>query len=199
MKIVKEGDTRQVVCPDCGLSHATYLLRDIDFSDQSGTVKHVLAAVCDSCDQVVSIPKQSTAKVRAEYNKIKKPIDVRVPAHFLDILNLASQKIDPDLPESFSKPLVLYYLHALSSGRFCTRNLNQLLNTDIASAKASKRISLKLNPKSLADIEHLMTSQGLRSNTDVFKTVILKINEDIVQQDNPKYLPELQNLAAAFG
>lgn len=99
MKIVKEGDKRQVVCPKCGLSQAVYTLRDIDFSDQSGKVKNVLAGVCASCDQVVSIPKQSTAKVRAEYNKIKTSIDLRVPAHYLDILTLASQKIEPMLPD----------------------------------------------------------------------------------------------------
>jgi hypothetical protein len=198
MKIVKEGDKRQVVCPRCGLSHATYLLRDIDFSDNSGTVKNVLAGVCDRCEQVVSIPKQSTAKVRAEYNKIKTPVDLRVPAHYLDILTLASQKIDPTLPESFNKPLVLYYLHALSSGRYSANNLSALLNSDLAKAKASKRLSLKLNDKSLSEIESLMYSQGLKNNTEVFKSLILKINEDIVQPKIPLHLDELKNFAAAF-
>lgn len=198
MKIVKEGDKRQVVCPTCGLSRATYALRDIDFSDNSGTVKNVLAGVCDMCDQVVSIPKQSTAKVRAEYNKVKTPIDVRIPAHYLDILTVASQKIEPSLTESFNKSLLLYYLHALSCGRYSATNLSDLLNTDIAKAKASKRLSLKLNNKSLDEIDNLMKTQGLKSNTEVFKSLILKINEDIVQPKIPRHLSELQNFAAAF-
>lgn len=198
MKIVKEGDARQVVCSSCGLTHATYTLRDIDFSDQSGTVKNVLAAVCDTCSQVVSIPKQSTAKVRAEYNKVKTPVDIRLPAHYLDILNLASQRIDPTLTDNFNKPLVLYYLHALSSGRYSSKNLNMLLKSDLANAKSSKRFSVKLNENSLREIKLLIKSHGLKSNTDVFKTVILKINEDIVQSKSPKHLPELQNFAAAF-
>lgn len=71
MKNVKEGDKRQVVCTRCGLSHATYILRDIDFSDNSETVKNVLAGVCDTCKEVVSIPKQSTEKVRLEFEKHK--------------------------------------------------------------------------------------------------------------------------------
>ncbi|MDW6002360.1 hypothetical protein [Vibrio mangrovi] len=199
MKIVKEGDKRQVVCPVCGLSLATYALRDIDFSDQSGTVKNVLAAVCDTCQKVVSIPKQSTAKVRAEYNKVKTSVDVRLPAHYLDILTLAAQKIDPTLTESFNKPLVLYYLHALSRGRYPACDLSQLLESDLAKARASKRFSLKLNEKSLFEVKALMTAQGLKSNTDVFKSVILKINEDLVQGKVPEHLPELQNFAAAFG
>ncbi|CAG9000287.1 MAG: hypothetical protein CENE_02281 [Candidatus Celerinatantimonas neptuna] len=198
MKIVKEGDKRQVICPTCGLSHATYVLRDIDFSDHSGTVKNVLAGVCDTCGQVVSLPKQSTAKVRAEYNKVKTPVELRIPAHFLDILTLASHRIDPTLTESFNKPLVLYYLHALSSGRYPATNLSELLHSDLAKAKSSKRLSFKLNDKSLSDIESLMEKQGLKNNAEVFKSLILRINEDIVQSETPPHIHELRNFAAAF-
>lgn len=68
--MIIEGDKRQVICPKCGLSHATYTLRDIDFSDNSGTVKNVLAGVCDSCNEVVSIPKQSITRIKEYYSKI---------------------------------------------------------------------------------------------------------------------------------
>ncbi|WP_421849436.1 hypothetical protein [Marinomonas sp.] len=198
MKIVKEGDSRQVICPECGLTHATYQLRDVNFNDDSGMVKNILAAVCNHCNTVVSLPKQSTAKVRAEYNKIKTPIDVRLPAHFLDILNIATQKIDASLGDSFNKALVLYYLHALSSNRFSQNDLGLLLTSDLAKAKASKRFSVKLNEKSINEIKSLMASQKLKNNTEVFKSLILRINEDIVQPKQPKHLAELQNFAAAF-
>ncbi|MFT4927082.1 MAG: hypothetical protein ACI8WB_003188 [Phenylobacterium sp.] len=198
MKIVKEGEECQIICADCGLTHATYLLRDVDFSDKSGTVKGILAAVCDQCHQVVGIPAQSTAKVKAEYRKVKKPIDIRVPAHYLDILNLATMKIDGSLSDSFSKALILYYLHALSTERYPQQNLKKLLAMDIGNAKASKRLSMKVNEKSVAEIVSLMKKQGLKNNTEVFKSVILRINEDIVQAKTPDNLPELQNFAAAF-
>jgi hypothetical protein len=198
MKIVKEDDTRKVICFECGLTNATYLLRDVDFSDKSGTVKGILAAVCDQCNQVVAIPSQSTAKIKAQYQKVKKPIDVRIPAHYLDILSLATEKIDGSLSDSFSKALVLYYLHALSTKRYPERNLKALLNLDIANAKASKRFSMKVNEKNIEEINRLMETSGLKSTTEVFKSVILSINEDIVQQETPKHLPELQNFAAAF-
>lgn len=198
MKIVKEGDSRQVICPDCGLCEATYTLRDVDFSDKSGTVKNILAAVCNQCDQVVAIPSQSTAKIKAQYNKVKKPIDVRIPAHYLDILNLAAQKIDATVSDHFNKALILYYLHALSTERYPPRNLKSLLKLDIADAKASKRLSMKVNEKSIEEIRILMLKQGLKNNTEVFRSVILHINEDIVQTKAPKNLSELQNFAAAF-
>lgn len=195
---MKEGECCKIICNDCGLTDATYLLRDVDFSDKSGTVKGLLVAACNQCDQVVGIPSQSTAKVKAQYRKVKKPIDVRVPAHYLDILNLATVKIDGTLSDSFSKALVLYYLHALSSERYPQQNLKKLLEMEIANAKASKRLSMKVNEKSIEEMASLMKKQGLKNNTEVFKSLILRINEDIVQPKIPKNLPELQNFAAAF-
>ncbi len=198
MRIVKEGDKRQVICHNCGRSEATYSLRNVDFSDKSGTVKNILAAVCNKCNEVVSIPAQSTPKIKAEYNKIKASVEVRVPAHFLDILNVATQKINPALDDNFNRSLILYYLHALNTGRYEQNGLSDFLNTDFAKAKASKRISMKINANQLEEINSIMERQNLKKNTDVIKAVILKINEDIVQNDKPEQLSELRNVAAAF-
>jgi len=111
---------------------------------------------------------------------------------------LATKKIDPSLSDSFNKSLVLYYIHALSTERYSQRNLKDLLGSELAKAKASKRLSFKLNDKTLYDLSSLMDKQGLKNNTEVFKTVILKINEDIVQSPKPKHLSDLQNFAAVL-
>lgn len=198
MRIVKEGDKRQVICHNCGRSEATYLLRDVDFSDKSGTVKNILAAVCDKCHEVVSIPAQSTPKIKAEYKKTKAPLEVRVPAHYLDVLNVATQKINPELDESFNRTLIMYYVHALSTGRYKQKNLANLLNDDFAKAKSSKRLSMKVNTSQLDELNSIMIQHHLRKNTDVIKAVILKINEDIVQNEKPEQLSELRNVAAAY-
>ncbi|EPY9613438.1 hypothetical protein ACXH30_001235 [Enterobacter cloacae] len=198
MRIVKEGDKRQVICHNCGRSEATYLLRDVDFDDNSGTVKNILAAVCDKCHEVVSIPAQSTPKIKAEYKKTKAPLEVRVPAHYLDVLNIATQKINPELDESFNRYLVLYYIHALSTGHYTQQGLSDLLIADFAKAKASKRLSMRVNASQLAALNSIMSAQHLKKNTDVIKAVILKINEDIVQNKGPEKLTELRNVAAAY-
>lgn len=198
MRIVKEGDKRQVICHNCGRSETTYLLRDVDFDDNSGTVKNILAAVCDKCHEVVSIPAQSTPKIKAEYKKTKAPLEVRVPAHYLDVLNIATQKINPELDESFNRYLVLYYIHALSTGHYAQQGLSDLLIADFAKAKASKRLSMRVNASQLAALNSIMSAQHLKKNTDVIKAVILKINEDIVQNKGPEKLTELRNVAAAY-
>lgn len=198
MKIVKEGDTRNVLCHNCGKSTATYLLRDVDFSDRSGAVKNILAAVCNGCQQVVSIPAQCTPQIKQAFDQSRQPLEVRVPAHFLDILNVATQKIDESLGEEFSKTLILYYLHALNSGRYTQDELKSLLNSELAQAKASKRLSMKISPRQMAELTALMQQQNLSKISDVVKAVILKINQDLVQEKNLSGLAELRNVAAAF-
>lgn len=60
----KEGDKGKAFCESCGPVSITYRLKDVPFSDNSGTVEDVLAGVCDVCGQVVSIPRQETEKIK---------------------------------------------------------------------------------------------------------------------------------------
>lgn len=198
MKIIKEGDKVQMLCHTCGRVDATHQLRDVPFSDQSGLVKNLLVAVCDSCQQVLAVPAQSAAQVTLAYKKVRLPLEVRVPAHYLDMLYLAMQKIDPTLDEHFSRALILYYVHALASGRYPCDDLAECLTTENAKARASRRVSMKINQNQLDDLTRLAQAQGLPNNGDVVKAVILRIFRDLVQCSQPVNLTELRNLAAAF-
>lgn len=198
MRFVKEGEKGKAICNSCGLTTTTYLLRDVDFSDKSGTVKGILAGVCDVCNEVIVIPAQSTAKIKTEYNKVRKSIEVRVPAHYVDILDMACQKIDSNLDESFFKALVIYYIHSLNMMKFPAKDFEKLLNSDIAKAKSSKRLSFKITEKTEKEFISLISSLGLKNKSDIIKGIILKINEDIVQPKQPKHLNKLKSLATAF-
>lgn len=60
------GDKSKAVCQGCEtFVTTTFALRDMPFSDGSGTVPGVLVAVCDLCGGVVAIPAQSSAEVGA--------------------------------------------------------------------------------------------------------------------------------------
>lgn len=72
MRFIKEKG--KGICNSCGVTTTTYLLRDIDFSDKSEKVKDIFVGVCDTCNEIISIPAQSTAKIKAEYNKTRKPL-----------------------------------------------------------------------------------------------------------------------------
>lgn len=198
MKIIKEGDSGKGICDSCGLVNTTYLLRDLDFSDNRGTVRNVLAGVCNKCNKVINVPSQSIPQIKSEYNKQSKSFETRVPAHFIDILNLAVKKIDIDLDENFIKHLIFYYLHGLNSGKFKAKKLSNFLDSDVAKAKASKRFSIKINEKAEKELDNVINISGLNKKSDVMKGIILQINEDIVQTKKPKYLDELKTIASAY-
>lgn len=198
MRIVKEGETRTLLCHNCGKTSATYRVRDVAFSDKRGTVKNILAAVCDRCDEVAAIPAQSTARIKEAFEQSSSPLEIRVPVHYLDILYVATQKIDTTLSESFNKALILWYLHALTSGRYPQQQLKTLLSSEIADAKASRRLSMKITQKQQAELNQLMQQQGMKKTSDVVKAVILKIHQDLVLEQDLSGLPELRNMAAAI-
>ena len=195
MNILKEGDTKKVICSAChSIQSATFMLRDVPFDDDSGIVKDVLAGVCDNCDTVVVIPHQSTPLLKKQLAKQRKPVEVRVPSHMVDILNLASDQLGAT-PE-FSQSMLKYYIDALSKNEISSNGLSKLLSSDLAKGKASKRISLK-GQYVAEQTETIKAITDITSTTDLLKSVVLKINDDILVHRRANRIKALQSLAAA--
>ena len=195
MKILKVGDTKKAACNICeSFRGVTFQLRDTPFNDGSGVVKNVLVGVCDTCDSVVVLPHQSTPAIKKQLEKQRKSLESRVPAHMIDILNLASDKLGGGT--EFVPSIMKYYIHALSKNEISANNISRYLNTDLAKGIAQKRISLKgrhleeelMELKKLIDVE---------STTDLLKIVVLKINDDVLVNERPKPMGQLKNIMAA--
>lgn len=197
MDILKVGDQEKGVCDKCAaFVTLTYQLRDVPFSDGCGLVKQVLVGVCEQCDQVCILPQQSTPGVKRALEKQRKPVESRVPAHMVDILNLAS--VEVGCGTEFIPYIVKYYLHALASRQMSSKRLSGYLTTDLAKGKAEKRISLK-GQHVVEEVSELKALTHIESTSDLIRGVILKINDDIVQNKRTKPLNELRGIAAAVG
>ena len=194
MKILKVGDKEKAICNTCqALVGVTYQLRDVPFSDQSGVVKDVLVGVCDGCDTVAVLPYQSTPKIKQQLAKQRASLEIRVPAHMLDILGLASAELGGDT--DFIYNIIKYYLHALSNGQLPVKDMDKYLLSDLAKGKAQKRLSLK--GKNVAyDVEQLKKMAHIESTSDLIKSVVLKINDDILVHRNAKPMKFLRSLTA---
>jgi hypothetical protein len=196
MKIYKVGDKQKAVCESCqSLTDATFKLRDVPFSDGSGTVKNVLAGVCDSCNEVVLIPHQSTPAIKKQLDTHKKAVETRVPAHMVDMLNLASMELGGST--DFSNALIKYYLHNLSEQKTSVKGLIKYLESDLAKGVAQKRISLKGRQVS-KEIDNIKFKTSIGSTTDVLKAVVLKINDDVFVHPKTQLINSLKGVAAAF-
>ena len=196
MKIYKVGDKQKALCESCqSLADATFMLRDVPFSDGSGVVKNVLAGVCDSCNEVVLIPHQSTPAIKKQLDAQKKAVETRVPAHMIDMLNLASMELGGST--DFSNALIKYYLHDLSEEKTSVKGLIKYLESDLAKGVAQKRISLKGRQVS-KEIDNIKFKTSIGSTTDVLKAVVLKINDDVFIHPKAQLINTLKGVAAAF-
>lgn len=194
MKILREGDVTKVACEQCGsFQSATFALRDVPFSDGMGLVKNVLAGVCDSCETVVVIPHQSTPAIKAQLHKQRKPVEGRVPSHFIDILNLASEQLGAGI--DFVPSLIKYYIHGLSKSEISSSDLPKLLKTELAKGRANKRLSLK-GRYIAEEVEVVKDITHIETTTNLLKSVVLKINDDILGHKRPKRIRDLQALVA---
>jgi hypothetical protein len=195
MNIFKVGDTQKAICNACkSLGNATFALRDVPLSDGSGVVRKVLVGVCDKCDQVVLTPQQSVPAIKKQLDMQKKPIEICVPAHMIDMLNLASVELGGST--DFSLVLVKYYLHVLSHEDDTARGLVKYLKTDLAKGPAPKRISLK-GRKVHDEVNAIKATTNIGSTTEVVKAIILKINDDIFIHPKKKLINNLKGVAAA--
>lgn len=195
MKILKIGDSQKAACANCqSFQDMTFALRNVPLSDDSGMVENVLVGVCDNCNHVGILPHQSTPIVQKQLQLQRRPVESRVPAHMIDILNLASVEISGTV--DFAPALMKFYLYCLSNDELSAKTINDYLQTDLAKGKSQKRISLK-GRRVIDDIEQLKQVTNIKSTTDIIKGIVLKMNDDLLVNKNQEKLSQLRGIVAA--
>ena len=195
MKIFKVGDSQKVICEHCGsLQTAIFKLCDVPLSDGSGTVNNVLAGVCDECGQVCLLPHQSTPAVRRQLEAQRRSVESRLPAHLIDILSLAVCELGGTA--DFVPSLMKYYIHRLAKDPQAAAELSVNLKSELAQGKSDKRLSLKGRRVS-EELDFLKAVSHISHTTDLIKSVIIKINEDVLVKKSPGPLQELKSIVAA--
>ena len=195
MKIIRVGDKQKAACNHCeSFQMVTFQLRDVPFSDGSGIVKNVLVGACDTCNSVTVLPYQSTPLVKKQLEKQRKATESRVPAHMVDILNLACTELEGGT--EFVPNLIKYYIHSLTKNEISPKGISEYLKSDLAQGKAQKRISIK--GRFIADELNLLKEiTKIKSTTDLIKSIVLRINDDILVKKEPNIIKKLKSILAA--
>ncbi len=201
VKLHYSGEKGRAICGTDGGVSTTFKYRDVPFSDGSGTARQILVGICDICDKVVAIPPQSTPAIRAARKSADVSIEARLPALYLDALDLACFRINPNVTPDFRKRLLMYYVHRSLRTKSATRRLAKVLaNSSSAFLKLpqtpseQRRLSMKVSAAMSRDVNHLLKETNL-TKTKLFKSLVVQINEDIVVPEKPENLDTLQTLA----
>ena len=194
MIINKVGDEKEAVCSVCEAMRAvSYQLRNVPFDDGSGVVKNILAGVCKTCDSVALIPYQSVPAIKKQLQTQRKAVESRVPAHMIDLLNMASAELGatPD----FVPLLLKYYIHQLASNPEAALRLVSLLTSELATGLANKRLSLK-GREIGNDIEKLKNLSQIDNTTELLKGVVLMIHHDLLVNPDAHRIAVLKSFVA---
>jgi len=195
MNILKVGDTKKAACNKCeSFETIRFELRDVPFSDASGVVKNVLVGVCSKCDSVAVLPHQSMPVVKKQLEVQRKALESRVPAHIIDILNLASYELSGNT--DFVPNLMKYYIHALAESSISMKGFSKYLSSDLFKGKAQKRLSIK-GRMVMDDVNVLKEITHIEKTSDLLKGIVLKINDDVLVKKNYKTIHELKNIVSA--
>lgn len=198
MKIYSEGERSQAVCKSCKSKvSTTFSICRVPYNGGKGFVEDVLAATCNNCGSIVSIPQQSVPRIKETLHSKKHSIEVRIPRHLLDILLLASDRFEFGNPELLKDYLVRYYIGVADSDKEMINNIKKFSTSDFAKGSGF-RLSLKVNDGIQQRFIHLMKVTSL-TKTQILKGIILQINEDILQSPTKKKLAELEKVLLAAG
>ncbi|MGK5063962.1 hypothetical protein [Janthinobacterium sp. LB3P112] len=190
------GAKGKAICEKCAsVCSTTYRYRDVPFSDGKGLASNILVGVCDVCETVLSIPAQSTPKIRKDRNIATQSIEAILPAPYLDILDLACFSIDPNASTDFRKKLLLFYIHKFSLGEFDVKilsTLSPLFSSEHDTYK--RRLSIKV-PKNLAEDFAKIVSLSKMSKTNFLKNIVGEIKRQVIDDENENIVEELRTIA----
>jgi hypothetical protein len=206
MKILFEGETGKALCEHCqAVVQTHYARRDVPFSDGQGVAKDILVGVCNQCDTVVAIPPQSTPAIREARKQQLKSIEARLPAVYLDVLDAAMHAVSCEAGANLRKLFLAHYFQLLVQSQQSDqlqpaheafiRSLEQhWRERGVAPSTLTRRLSMKVNPYMAEDFMALQ-QQTHMNQTELLKSVIARIQADVLEVRDQKVIHTLQHLA----
>lgn len=196
MKIYKEGDKSKGPCYTCEkLVNTTF--RFASYKYQSVAIPDILQGFCDECGDSVSIPHQSSDKIKSFREQQQyKPIEIRVPKHFNDILiSIGSHNKISVRPNRLCRLVSELYLSKvkLSKGNRIRRRILESLDDNLAKGKSDSRLSYTLPYKSFT-VLHDFSKKEKKHTTTIIKGIIITAKHDLLDNENPSLSKEFEDL-----
>jgi len=200
MKIYTEGEKSKAICPHCGLVETIFQKRDTPIDGVKTIVKNVLVGVCTKCDKIISIPQQSAPYAHEALQKEQKSLEVRIQRHFSDILASSAFKLKKEYSTSTINFLIRFFIHDISKNKESIKNIAKSYKHSLLSktAAANERFSLKLDEELMDEFLEIKRLSKLKTNADVFKALVLQIENDILNEKNKKFIEKFNYFSSAI-
>lgn len=199
MKFYKVGEKSKAICPFCSkVCLTTFVERDVPLSSGKGMVPNVLAAICDECDRVVSIPQQSVPRIQEVVHYSRHPIEARIPRHLLDALVMSCYELGYGANEAKQTILFRYYLQKVCRAKGSYSRFSALLGSEEAQGKSSSRFSIKLNDDHYKIFLKLERDTKL-NKAEVVKGIIMQMKKELLDDKNKILINDLREIMLLAG
>lgn len=199
MRILREGEREEGLCPVCEAWCPTvFEYRTVRLEDSSVAVDDVLVGVCEGCGEVVSIPPQSTPRLReARAARKEHTLEARIPRHLEDVVFVISERLDVS-PVALRGAIVRYYLDEIRRKPDTARRVERLARSELAGGACDARISVRVDRDAWKAAWVAARDAGVRSRADVIRGVLVAAKEDLIDGRAKARRRDLERLAAAM-
>lgn len=196
MRILQEGDTGTAICPNCERRvQIRYEYRPFRLEETGVEVENVLLGVCQQCDESVTVPAQSTPKLKAARTKKEETVEARMPRPLEDLIYAVAEEVGTSAAE-FRNQLIRYYLVEIGEKAETARRVGRLASSELARAKKEARISVRVDASLLAKAMEKAAEEGVETQADLVRGLILAGAEDVLEGRGPRRRRELEKIAA---
>lgn len=196
MQILKEGDRGQALAEGRGRVEVVYRYRTLTL-DSGVRVEDVLLGVDPATDEVVTIPAQSTPKIRQARGATKEStLPVRIPGELDDIVWLVSHEVEAN-PSKFGPAAVRYYLEEAVRNDGLARRLGTLSRGRLATAKARKKLTLRTDRELVQKVDAMSKCVGV-TRSDLVRGAVVALKEDVLEGRAPRRAERLRAVARAL-
>ena len=196
MRILQEGDRGSALSPTRGQVQIVYEYRDIEL--ESGiSVRDVLVGVDATTGEMLTLPAQSTPKIKRARDGAKEQVlTARMPHELDDVLLLVSEHFSVS-PAKFSPALIRFYLDEATHDSRLANRLLSLASGRLASARRSSRITVRCGAQLLERLSTLVADLDGASQSDLIRGAIVAAKEDVLEGRTSRRSGRLRAVAAA--
>lgn len=195
-----EGQKSEAVCRHCKkLVSTTIRTRAYALEESEIKVPGVLVGVCDTCNEIVTIPHQSTYRLRdARVRRKEQSLEARIPTHLEDVIHMVADRFGAPVQE-FRPGLLRFYLREIANDAAFAERVRTLAASELAQAPARARISLRVPAPLLARAREKAREAGISTASEMLRGILLAAKEDVLDDGDPERILRLGGAAQAEG
>lgn len=197
MKVLRAGDKGEALAPGRGRVPIVYEYRTVHLDKTDVDVPDVLVGVCAETAEILTIPAQSTPRLkRARQVSKEETFSVRVPAQLRDILWLLADHYRARA-KKFAPALIRFYLEQTIAQRSLARRLVRLSRSPMAVEGPRRRLTVRTDGRLLRDVDRLAAELNGVSRSDLVRGAILAAKQDVLDGRARARAEKLEAIARA--